>query len=89
VVIEIIVIHHRYFAKMGGNARMAMLTHEERSALDRKPLRAKKSTFLSCDTNPSTGNLTLTTPRARATRSASTIPENLLTRAEVIHGRSR
>lgn len=60
MVIEIIVIYHRYFAKMGGNARMAMLTREERSALGRKPVSGQKSTSLSCDTNPSTGNLTLT-----------------------------
>ena len=51
MVIEIIAIYHRYLAKMGGNARMAMLTHEERSAQGRKPVRAKKSTSLSCDTN--------------------------------------
>ena len=32
VVIEIIAIYHSYLAKMGGNARMAMLTDENEPA---------------------------------------------------------
>jgi len=51
---------------MGGNARMAMLTHEERSALGRKPVRAKESTCLRCYTNPSTGNSDADRCRGRA-----------------------
>ena len=60
MVIELIVIYHRYFAKMGGNARMAMLTHEERIALGRKPVRPKSPHLFVVTPTLLQENLTLT-----------------------------